>query len=160
MQETALRKTMLPRVVSASSLPLPMGEVVERSETGEGKFQTERSVLYDAVPRRRGSLCPAALCPAADAKAKARDDICCFVPLRVSAASAVCAHSWRDLPRILHAPKAPLCKGGSADRRWGIVRLLLLQMPQLTIPPSFAFGKIHLPLHKGGLIARRAATER
>ena len=39
---------------AASPLPLPMGEVVERSETGEGELLTEHSGLYDAVPRRRG----------------------------------------------------------------------------------------------------------
>ena len=43
--------------------------------------------------------------------------------------------------------KAPLCKGGWRRRRLGDC---LAYGMYFSIPPSFCFAKIHLPLHKGG----------
>ena len=52
------------------------------------------------------------------------------------------------------ADKAPLCKGGWRRRRLGDC---LAYKMYFSIPPSFCFAKIHLPLHKGGLLAANSA---
>ena len=62
----------------------------------------------------------------------------------------------RDFDKMRINLLAPLCKGGSREAGGGLSFFAFeptLTVNSKTIPPSFACGEIHLPLHKGGFCA-------